>query len=118
MRVRGLVMRLLAAAWCTALLAFGQGPDPQAAESKPAGNPAKTYVGSEVCQACHEDLFNAIKKGPHGGVETDKRRGWDGKTCESCHGPGSAHAESGSAEEIRNPAKLTPTEVDKTCLTC
>jgi hypothetical protein len=62
--------------------------------------------------------FNAIKASPHGVVESDKKRGWGGKTCESCHGPGSRHAESGTAEEIRNPAKLGPGEVDKTCLKC
>src|SRR5262249_51904299 len=44
--------------------------------------------------------------------------GWDGKTCEACHGPGSKHAESASADEIRNPAKLPPAEVDRTCLKC
>src|SRR4051812_9511816 len=71
------VKRLGVIAWCTALLAFGQSlalqspalqspalqsPAPPAAEAKPA---EKTYVGSETCQACHEDFFNAIKKSPH-----------------------------------------------------
>jgi DmsE family decaheme c-type cytochrome len=88
-------------------------PDAKAAVNQPAA-----YVGSEVCQACHEDTFNAIQKSPHQAIERDKKRGWDGKTCESCHGPGSKHAESGSAEEIRNPAKLQAVEVDKTCLKC
>src|SRR5262249_9491600 len=83
-----------------------------------ADNPAAAYVGSDVCQACHEDIFNAIRKGPHRVIESDKKRGWDGKTCESCHGPGSKHAESGSAEEIKNPAKLLPIETDRTCLQC
>jgi hypothetical protein len=43
---------------------------------------------------CHEDIFNAFQKNPHQLVETDKKRGWDTKACESCHGPGSKHAES------------------------
>jgi DmsE family decaheme c-type cytochrome len=120
-------MRSLSLACCMALAAWAQSHAQQAetkpAETKTAATPPaapqpKTYVGSEVCQACHEDLFNAIQKSPHAVVATDKRRGWEGKTCESCHGPGSAHAETGSAEEIRNPAKLTPAEVDKTCLAC
>ena len=114
----GRPMRLISLACYVVVLGAWQSHAQQAVEAKPKENQAPTYVGSEVCQACHEDLFNAIKKSPHGVVESDKKRGWDGKTCESCHGPGSVHAESGSAEEIRNPAKLPAVEVDKTCLKC
>jgi DmsE family decaheme c-type cytochrome len=67
---------------------------------------------------CHEDIFNAFQKNPHEVVETDKKRGWDTKACESCHGPGSKHAESASAADIRQPAKLTPGEADRICLAC
>lgn len=77
-----------------------------------------TYVGSATCQTCHEDFFNAIGKSPHHAVDFDKKRGWEGKTCEACHGPGSKHAESASADDIRNPAKLSPAETGKTCLAC
>lgn len=88
-----------------------------AQESK--AEPAKpAYVGSEACQACHEDIFKAIEKSPHHAVESDKKRAWEGKTCEACHGPGSKHAETASAEEIRNPARLAPAEADRTCLQC
>lgn len=76
------------------------------------------YVGSSTCQACHEDIFNAVAKSPHHAVDTDKRRGWEGKACEACHGPGQKHAESASAADIRNPAKLTAAAADKLCLTC
>jgi DmsE family decaheme c-type cytochrome len=103
---------------CLALLGW-QGRAQQTPADKKAADPQPAaYVGSEVCQACHEDIFNAIRKSPHNVIELDKKRGWDGKTCESCHGAGSKHAESGSAEEIRNPAKLAPAEADKTCLKC
>jgi DmsE family decaheme c-type cytochrome len=95
-----------------------QAPAVDKAPAPAVDNTPATYVGSTVCQACHEDFFNAIQKSPHGVIESDKKRGWDGKTCEACHGAGSRHAESGSAEEIRNPAKLQATEVDKTCLKC
>ena len=64
-------------------------------ENKPA-----EYVGSAMCQACHEDLHNAFEKNPHQILETDKKRGWDTKACESCHGPGSKHAESVSVADI------------------
>jgi DmsE family decaheme c-type cytochrome len=80
--------------------------------------PSPPYAGSEACQTCHEDIYNAFAKSPHHSVETNKKRGWEGKACESCHGPAQKHTESASAEDIRNPAKLTAAAADKTCLTC
>ena len=88
-------------------------PAPSPEPPKPA-----EFVGSETCQACHEDIFNAFQKNPHHQVETDKKRGFETKACESCHGPGSKHAESMSAADIRNPAKLAPAAADRVCLTC
>lgn len=38
--------------------------------------------------------------------------------CEACHGPGKKHAESGEAEEIINPAKLTKRKADMICEAC
>lgn len=101
---------LKAAAFCgLALLGNAQEP-PKAA--------AAEYVGSEVCQACHEDISVAFTKTPHHMVETAKRFSRLGQACESCHGPGSRHAESASAEEIRNPAKLRAAQTDELCLAC
>ena len=67
------------------------------------------YIGAEMCAACHEDISNAFARNRHAAVD---------KTCEACHGPGSKHAESASAADIGNPAKLAPAQVDRTCLTC
>jgi len=115
-------MRSITLACCLALLTIGRSHAQQAAETKAeakvADNAPATLVGTEICQACHEDISNAIKKSPHGILESDKKRGWEGKTCEACHGPGSKHAESASPDDIRNPAKLAATESAKTCLAC
>lgn len=59
----------------------------------------------------------AFKKNPHQAV-TVKKFGREGQGCESCHGPASKHAESASAEDIRNPANLLAGQADKLCLTC
>jgi DmsE family decaheme c-type cytochrome len=83
---------------------------------KPAA--ALTYVGTETCQPCHDDIFKVHQKSPHLAIESRKKLGFEGKSCESCHGPGSKHAESLSPEDIRNPAKQAPAEADKTCLQC
>jgi DmsE family decaheme c-type cytochrome len=79
---------------------------------------APPYVGSQVCQACHEDIYNAFQKSPHHVVDSDQKRGWVNKACESCHGPAQKHTETVSAEDIRNPAKITAVAADKVCLTC
>jgi DmsE family decaheme c-type cytochrome len=99
------------------LLFCTNGSAAQSAEkAKPAA--AATYVGSEACQACHEDIFKAFARNPHQVVEKVKARGWQGKACESCHGPGSKHAESVSPDDIVNPAKLDPAKADRACLKC
>jgi DmsE family decaheme c-type cytochrome len=67
---------------------------------------------------CHEDIFKAFQKNPHHLVETDKKYKHTGQACESCHGPGSKHAESMNAADIRQPAKLRPAETDRICLAC
>jgi len=41
------------------------------------------HIGSEACEGCHAEVYEAFKKNPH----------WE-KECESCHGPGEKHAES------------------------
>ena len=79
---------------------------------------APDYVGSDTCKACHEEIYNNLQKTPHHAIETGARRGWAQRSCEACHGPGSKHAESASADDIKNPAKLAPAEVDRTCLNC
>ena len=87
------------------------------ARAQEKAKPAE-YVGSETCQLCHEDIAKAFQKSPHELVETDKKYGHVKNACESCHGPGSKHAESASAEDIRQPAKLKPAETDRICLSC
>src|ERR1039458_10321965 len=84
-----------------------------AAKALPEG-----YVGSEACAACHEDIANAFGKNPHHAVDGDKKRGWQGRACEACHGPAQKHSESVSADDIRNPGKLAAAAADKICLAC
>ena len=67
------------------------------------------YASSDVCQPCHEDLYNAFQRNPHRGIAQE---------CESCHGPAARHAESASAADIRNPAKMKPADAGRVCLAC
>jgi DmsE family decaheme c-type cytochrome len=101
---------------------------PAASQAKPASpaapaSPAKApppspYAGSDACGVCHEDIAKAFTKSPHHLVDGDKKRGWEGRACEACHGPAQKHTESADAADIRNPAKLTAVAADKLCLSC
>ena len=84
-----------------------------AAQGLPQG-----YGGADTCKICHEDIYNTFTKTPHDVLETSAKRGWSGRACEACHGPGQTHAEGPAADNIRNPANLKPSAVDQLCLTC
>lgn len=88
-----------------------QAPAPATPALKPG------YAGTEACKACHEETANSFAKSPHSALETNKR-GWAGIACESCHGPGAKHAESGDAKDIRLLSKLPVPEADRACLGC
>ena len=84
-------------------------PRPQAQRRRSAarGQQASRLCGSETCQRCHEDIFKAFQKNPHqSGGNRQEIRAHPTQACEACHGPGSKHAESMNAADIRNPAKL------------
>src|SRR5947209_5688741 len=75
------------------------------------------YVGSETCITCHAPQAKSFEHGEHWNVALPgipKSAG-----CESCHGPGKAHVESGGdATKIASPQKMSPRQLSDTCLTC
>jgi DmsE family decaheme c-type cytochrome len=78
--------------------------------------PAAPKVEAVDCGACHEEEAKNFKQNPHGKTSVAD---WEGHhACETCHGPGAAHMESGEKSAIRNPGKLTAIELNAVCLTC
>jgi predicted CXXCH cytochrome family protein len=75
--------------------------------------PGATYVGSEACETCHQDIAHGFITATHFKL---KAPGDNAKNigCESCHGPGSIHVASGGAPKtIINPGKSP-----ETCFQC
>lgn len=80
--------------------------------------PDATYVGSEGCAVCHEDVFEYFRKTVHYRLRRFEVEGED-RGCESCHGPGSVHVEErGSVESIISFSQLTPAQRSEVCLKC
>ena len=66
---------------------WGQGQAPAAAQSG--------YAGSDTCTTCHEDEGRRFKNTVMGKAFAHPRTSGEEWGCESCHGPGKAHADSG-----------------------
>lgn len=88
-------------------------------EVAPTQTISDDYVGSETCQACHDNEFKSVAGTKHGKLSTLK--GWKDKVqgCESCHGPGKAHVEGGGDKtKIISFKNKNSKEISETCLSC
>ncbi len=79
------------------------------------------FVGSELCEACHEDIFKNFRATPHAKLLGDEQVSPERWGCEACHGPGEAHVNAGGGKGVgglvtfREESAKTRSEV---CLTC
>jgi len=70
-------------------------------------------VGDETCADCHDDLLEGFAKNAH-----SMSGAQDGYACESCHGPGAAHANAEDKDLIYNPATDYNAAEKNACLDC
>jgi DmsE family decaheme c-type cytochrome len=81
------------------LLAFVQSAL-TAEKEAPKPGPA-TYVGNEVCKACHAPAFEKFSQTMMGKIFLfNARNEAEKRACESCHGPGSNHVSAGGGRGV------------------
>jgi predicted CXXCH cytochrome family protein len=87
----------------------------------------ESYVGSEICSACHQDEAQQFTKTAHANAAPATVK--LGTDCESCHGPGKAHADAmlgaaGDPQKLAAGKKLIysfqgkPADNSARCLRC
>ncbi|HYU36030.1 MAG TPA: DmsE family decaheme c-type cytochrome [Thermoanaerobaculia bacterium] len=115
---RLLLLLPLCALAVLALTGFGFAT-PQEHPSEPAAAPPATpqgYAGSDTCVTCHSDIGDHLATTPHG-KEVFASKASQG--CESCHGPGAAHAENPDDPALRpSITKLSKKQQSAICLSC
>jgi DmsE family decaheme c-type cytochrome len=99
----------------TPMPAAPSAPDPTAA----AQAAQQGYAGEDACLTCHSDMTAGYHGTPHG-RQADPRAPASNQGCESCHGPGAAHAAdpSNEATMLSFVDELTPDQASERCTTC
>jgi len=121
------LLALFALAWVTAVAVSAAGRPAAAGRAAPQGPPpasapaAQTtgFVGDDTCTACHESEGKSLGATPHGNahnVRTPAAK--TNQACETCHGAGREHAESGDKSKIRRFDAIAPRVASETCLAC
>jgi DmsE family decaheme c-type cytochrome len=125
-------LALFALAWTAAVVVSASGRSSSAGGPALAASGAVTvtaqtpapaqgpgFVGDDTCVACHESEGKTLGASLHGKAQNVRTPAAKvNQACETCHGPGREHAESGDVAKIVNPAKLPPQRASETCATC
>jgi len=73
--------------------------------------PGAEYIGSKECEMCHDKLYRDFATADHARLIAEGPNALNAG-CESCHGPGSLHSESGG--EVKPPYSFTAGRTETT----
>lgn len=91
----------------------------QSSQSAVGQNPiAAKYVGADTCKTCHEDIFKGLQGTRHWNTVLKTKEGFEGHSCETCHGPGAAHVEDADPKKIFSFKTASAKEINQRCLEC
>lgn len=79
---------------------------------------AASYVGQDTCLLCHSDRLEGGLDASLHYQARDARTPAARQGCETCHGPGSLHAEDPIGVSLKVFSRLAPDEVNATCTSC
>jgi DmsE family decaheme c-type cytochrome len=84
-----------------------------------------TFVGAQVCLACHVSQAAAFNQTLMGRVFRNPRNAQERANCETCHGPGSLHVKAGGGRGVGGIISFRADDTSRTvdqnnaiCLTC
>ena len=112
---------LLSAMMFAPAAASGQQAGGSAAKKKVAPTAAATdgatFVGQETCATCHEAKIPEMAKSIHGKA-ANRRTPAATQGCESCHGPGSKHADDPEKNPMLKFGQVNAYESNAKCVSC
>ncbi|MEP7304679.1 MAG: hypothetical protein ABJA98_04095, partial [Acidobacteriota bacterium] len=108
-----------AGAPASARRAVPAGPSPAGLMQASSAPQASGVVGDDTCTACHESEGKSLRATLHGKAQNARTPAAKAnQSCETCHGPGREHAESGDKTKIKVFTAMAPKDINATCLAC
>jgi len=125
MRTRGdgFPARLLATALaCLCVMAIGVAAAGSRTPTTPNTTPVTQttgFVGDDTCATCHDSETKGLHESLHGKAQNVKTpAAKTGQACETCHGPGQKHVDSGKKEDIKRFTQISARDANEACLSC
>ena len=92
---------------------------PRATSNEAAAAQTNGFVGDDTCATCHESEAKGLHLTLHGKAQNVKTPAAKAnQSCESCHGPGQAHVDTGDKTKIKRFTAMSAKDVNGACLTC